>query len=199
MTWLSYGLWRLALAARRLTVPPTPSHAPFPWEVAKKCHSAGIPKSSSWWQRLIKFFYFCITPHNHQKNKWCTVVYQHFLLGILAAPFGRSALQLCHGCCFLIWQRNWNVTRLSHRRLQLSYNSTRMDEAWLEDYSVEWLGSILEDKAVILSEISNYKKLAWFNLSFVSQKNLPFPLLSVTWCWSPVVGLVHQGHLDSRT
>ena len=47
ITWSLYGLCRLAWDASRFTVSPRPSHAPFPWEVAKKCHSALTPKSSS--------------------------------------------------------------------------------------------------------------------------------------------------------
>ena len=39
---------RLALAASHFIVPPMPSHGPFPWLVAKKCHSALTWKSSSW-------------------------------------------------------------------------------------------------------------------------------------------------------
>ena len=46
---------KLACAASRFTVLPSPSHAPFTWAVAEKCHSAAIPKSSSWWQRLALF------------------------------------------------------------------------------------------------------------------------------------------------
>jgi hypothetical protein len=34
------------VAANFFRVPPTPSQAVFPWDVAKKCHSAGTPKSS---------------------------------------------------------------------------------------------------------------------------------------------------------
>ena len=36
------------MAASCLTVPPRPSHAPFPCEVAEKFHSALTPKSSLW-------------------------------------------------------------------------------------------------------------------------------------------------------
>ena len=43
--WSLYGLCILARAASRFTVPPRPSQAPFPCEVAEKCHSAGMPKS----------------------------------------------------------------------------------------------------------------------------------------------------------
>lgn len=57
--WSLYGLCKLAQAADLLTVPPTPSHGPLPWEVAKKCHSARIPlKSDAWWHRLAKFLQF---------------------------------------------------------------------------------------------------------------------------------------------
>ena len=52
-----WTLLRLALAANLFTVPPTPSQAPFPWEVAEKCHSAATPKSSCWC-KLIKFLLF---------------------------------------------------------------------------------------------------------------------------------------------
>ena len=37
---------RLALDTHRFKVPPIPSQAFLPWEVAKKFHSAGMPKSS---------------------------------------------------------------------------------------------------------------------------------------------------------
>jgi hypothetical protein len=37
----SYGRCRLARAASRLTVPPTPSHGPLPRDVAERFHSAG--------------------------------------------------------------------------------------------------------------------------------------------------------------
>ena len=56
--WSSYGRSKLALAASRLTIPPTPSHGPLPCVVAKKCHSAGIPKSCSWQHKFTKFFLF---------------------------------------------------------------------------------------------------------------------------------------------
>ena len=62
LAWCHYllvmGRWRLALAANLFTVPPTPSQALFPKEVAEKCHSAATPKSCSWWHKLIKFFRF---------------------------------------------------------------------------------------------------------------------------------------------
>lgn len=41
-----YGCCALAFAANLLTVPPNPSHGPFPREVAKKCHFLSIPKSA---------------------------------------------------------------------------------------------------------------------------------------------------------
>ena len=51
----SFGRWRLERVARRFTVPPMPSHGPLPCDVAKKCHSAGIPKSDLWLHRFRKF------------------------------------------------------------------------------------------------------------------------------------------------
>jgi hypothetical protein len=43
-------------------VPPTPSQELFPWDVAgdvaKKCHSAGTPKSSLWHVIFNTFFLF---------------------------------------------------------------------------------------------------------------------------------------------
>jgi len=48
--WLSYGLCRLACAARRLMVPPTPSHGPLPWDVAKIDIISGMDA-----HRLAKF------------------------------------------------------------------------------------------------------------------------------------------------
>lgn len=57
--WIGFPtLWRLVLAANLFNVPPKPSHAPLPWDVGKKCHSAAIPKSCWWWIRLAKFFLF---------------------------------------------------------------------------------------------------------------------------------------------
>ena len=45
--WSLYGRCKLAFVTSRFTVPPMPSQALFPWEVAKKFHSAASPKSSS--------------------------------------------------------------------------------------------------------------------------------------------------------
>lgn len=44
--WFANGLCKLVLEASLLTVPPSPSQAVFPCEVAKNCHSASIPKSA---------------------------------------------------------------------------------------------------------------------------------------------------------
>jgi hypothetical protein len=49
---------KLERAARRLLVLPTPSHGPLQCDVAKKCHSAFIPKSVLWWHKLMKLFLF---------------------------------------------------------------------------------------------------------------------------------------------
>ena len=62
--WSAWGRWRLLRATNRFTVPPTPSQGPFPWLVEKKFHSALEPKSSSWWQRLMKFLQFLYCPIN---------------------------------------------------------------------------------------------------------------------------------------
>ena len=56
--WSLYGLCKLARAARRFTVPPRPSQAPLPCDVAEKCHSAAMPKSPWWWHKFTKFFLF---------------------------------------------------------------------------------------------------------------------------------------------
>ena len=64
----SYGRCKLALAASRLTVPPTQSHGPLPYDVTRKCHSDGIPKSYSWQHKFAKFFlfFYCdIVSHFH--------------------------------------------------------------------------------------------------------------------------------------
>ena len=58
ISWSLYGRCKLARAASRLTVPPRPSHAPFPCEVAEKCHSALTLKSSLFWHKFRKFFLF---------------------------------------------------------------------------------------------------------------------------------------------
>ena len=47
---------KLHLAAVRFTTPPTPSHAFFPWLVAKKCHSARMPKSVEMEAQIQKLF-----------------------------------------------------------------------------------------------------------------------------------------------
>ena len=53
-----YRLCWLPLAASHFTVPPRPSQAPLPCDVAEKCHSEAIPKSFIWWHKLTKFFLF---------------------------------------------------------------------------------------------------------------------------------------------
>ena len=58
----------MACAANRFTVPPIPSQGPSPREVAEKCHSAGIPKSLSWRQRLWKFFGLYTGMKHHLRN-----------------------------------------------------------------------------------------------------------------------------------
>ena len=47
------------------TYPPIHLHAPFPWDVAKKCHSASNPESPSWFNKFAKwnlFFYWDPVP-----------------------------------------------------------------------------------------------------------------------------------------
>lgn len=59
------GAWRLARAANLLTVPPMPSHGLLPCDVAKKFHSAFIPKSASWKHRFLRFLqclYWLLAP-----------------------------------------------------------------------------------------------------------------------------------------
>ena len=60
--WSWYGRCRLAFETRRLTVPPMPSQALLPCEVAKKFHSASSPKSSLWQHKLMKLFLFLYWP-----------------------------------------------------------------------------------------------------------------------------------------
>ncbi len=47
--------WRVA---RDFTAAPMPSTGPFPWEVVEKVHTAGSPKSNSWYVRLSIFLPF---------------------------------------------------------------------------------------------------------------------------------------------
>jgi hypothetical protein len=53
-----HGRSKLAYAASLFRVPPIPSQALFPWDVSKKCLSAGTPKSSLWHVIFGKFFLF---------------------------------------------------------------------------------------------------------------------------------------------
>ena len=65
--WPVYGRLRLSFAVTILTVPPIPSHALLPWDVAK-CHSHVMPKSVAcarcWWNWTS----FCIAPRSRPKN-----------------------------------------------------------------------------------------------------------------------------------
>ena len=65
--WPVYGRLRLSFAVAILTVPPIPSHALLPWDVAK-CHSHVMPKSVAcarcWWNWTS----FCIAPRSRPKN-----------------------------------------------------------------------------------------------------------------------------------
>src|SRR5258705_13840737 len=54
----SVGLRRLSQDASRLTVPPMPSQALFPWLVEKKFHSASTLKSDLCMHKFLKFFQF---------------------------------------------------------------------------------------------------------------------------------------------
>ena len=56
--WFEKGCWRLACAASLLMVSPTLSQASFPFNVAKKFHSAWMWKSFWWNIRFVKFLKF---------------------------------------------------------------------------------------------------------------------------------------------
>jgi hypothetical protein len=64
-----YDRCKLAFVASRFKMPPTPSQALFPWDVAKKCHFAGAPKSSLWhviFSKLFLFLYWAADPSEEQ-------------------------------------------------------------------------------------------------------------------------------------
>ena len=70
--WPLYGSVRLSFAIALLIVPPIPSHALFPWDVAKKCHSHVMPVSGVM-RDVDEIELFCIAPRSHPKiNGFCS-------------------------------------------------------------------------------------------------------------------------------
>ena len=59
--WWLAGWQKLLRVAALLTVPPTLSQAPFPWDVARNCQSQSSPKSFLWEQRFknLNLFFYC--------------------------------------------------------------------------------------------------------------------------------------------
>ena len=55
--------WRVAPAARTFKLPQFSIYRPFPWVVAWKWHSAGIPKSVSWWKKMKSYLFIKCWAH----------------------------------------------------------------------------------------------------------------------------------------
>ena len=154
--WPVYGRLRLSFAVALLTVPPIPSHALLPWDVAK-CHSHVMPKSVAcalcWWNWAC----FCIAPRSRPKNN----VFCSTPLSVSAfQEWGVSKIHVpCHTVSCFIRNKAETLVTLHVVSMQLYY---KRRYGTLSSIPVDALDLlfILDSKRVIFGEVGDNYRLS---------------------------------------
>ena len=94
--------------AKRLTVPPIPSHVFFPWLVAKKVHDALIPSHFHGAVDLSDFWNFCTVTQLHQRSILSHLFLDAWLSNPLEPLFERHVQQCCCGPYDHLSHNSWH-------------------------------------------------------------------------------------------